>query len=118
MLYLSRPDWQRRPDRTVYGVVFFEHLPTHTQTIGAMHLECGRLPGLGRGNFGANFLTSHDSIIILSVYILTSGGLLISFVRLLVSTDTQHLDFLRRLSEGGVPTFVHTVHSSSISAFT
>lgn len=28
----------------------------------------------------------------------------------LLSTDTQHLDFLRRLSEGGVPTFLSTLY--------
>lgn len=109
----SRPNWEWIRDRTVYGVVFFEHLPIHTQTIGAMHLGCGRLPTLGRGGSGANFLTSHDSII-LSVYILLIGGLF--RFHLSSSTDTQHLDFLRRLSEGGVPTSGYTVYNSIIFA--
>lgn len=35
MSYPSRPNWEWGWDRRVYGVVFFEHLPIHTQTIGA-----------------------------------------------------------------------------------
>lgn len=116
MSYPSRPNWEWGRDRRVYGVVFFEHLPIHTQTIGANASGVWEASYSWEGGSGANILTSHDSIIILSVYILTSGGAFV-FICVLFSTDTQHLDCLRRLSEGGVPTFVYTVHSSSIFAF-
>lgn len=116
MSYPSRPHWEWGRDRRVYGVVFIEHLPIHTQTIGANASGVWEASySWGRGDLAQTFLTSHDSII-LSVYILTSGGAFV-FICLLFSTDTQHLDCLRRLSEGGVPTFVYTVHSSSIFAF-
>lgn len=61
----------------------------------------------------AQILTSHDSI---SLFAYSYLGALFPLSSLFhYSTDTQHLDFLERLSEEWVPFFL-TVYSSFISA--
>lgn len=81
MSYPSRPNWKGNGTRWYTALFSFdEHLPIHTQTVGAMHLGPGRASYFWEGESGANFLTSHDSIIVLSVYILPSGGGSVSFV--------------------------------------
>lgn len=55
MSYPSRPNWDWRRDRRVYGVVFFEHLPIHTQTIGANASGVWEASYSWEGGSGANF---------------------------------------------------------------
>lgn len=79
----SRPNWENGDGTGRYTALFsFEHLPIHTQTIGAN--ASGVVGGfllLGRGGSGASYLTSHDKHHhSFRLYFLFNGGFLIPFV--------------------------------------